>query len=102
MKKGIVGIFVCMLLVGTVALPVTGSIYINNGINGDKNIITQDNNIEDFDLAFAHEAVARASALAGNKKDYEKHFKLANEAGEKIKEKGDREYFFEDLNAGEW
>ena len=64
--------------------------------------ITQDNNIGDFDLAFAHEALARASALAGNKKDYEKHLKLANEAGEKIKDKGDREYFFEDLNAGKW
>jgi len=64
--------------------------------------ITQDNNIEDFDLAFAHEALARASALAGNKKDYEKHQKLANEAGEKIKDKGDRDYFFEDFKAGKW
>jgi hypothetical protein len=64
--------------------------------------ITLDNNIEDFDLAFAHEALARASALAGNKKDYEHHLKLAKEAGEKIKDKGDKEYFFEDLNAGEW
>ena len=64
--------------------------------------ITQDNDIGDFDLAFAHEALARASALAGNKEDYEKNLKLAKEAGEKIKDKGDREYFFEDLNAGEW
>lgn len=64
--------------------------------------ITQDNSIGDFDLAFAHEALARASALAGNKEDYEKHLKLAKEAGEKIKDKGDREYFFEDLNAGKW
>ncbi len=55
-----------------------------------------------FDLAFAHEALARASALAGNKKGYEKHLKLANEAGEKIKDKGDRDYFFEDLKAGKW
>jgi len=64
--------------------------------------ITRDNNIEDFDLAFAHEALARASVLAGNKKDYEKHLKLANEVGEKIKDKGDRDYFFEDLKAGKW
>jgi len=64
--------------------------------------ITQDNNIGDFDLAFAHEALARASALAGNKEDYEKNLKLAEEAGEKIKDKGDRDYFFEDLNAGKW
>lgn len=64
--------------------------------------ITQENKIGDFDLAFAHEAVARASALAGNKEDYETHLKLAKEAGEKIKDKGDREYFFEDLKAGNW
>ena len=64
--------------------------------------ITLDNNIEDFDFAFAHEAFARASALAGNKKDYETHLKLANEAGEKIKDKGDQDYFFEDLKAGKW
>ena len=64
--------------------------------------LTNDNNIGDFDFAFAHEAVARASALAGNKKDYEDHLKLAKEAGEKIKDDGDREYFFDDLNAGKW
>ena len=64
--------------------------------------LTNDNNIGDFDLAFAHETVARASALAGNKKDYEAHLKLAKEAGAKIKDEGDREYFFDDLNAGKW
>ncbi len=64
--------------------------------------LTNDNNIGDFDFAFAHEAVARASALAGNKKDYETHLKIAKEAGEKIKDEGDREYFFDDLNAGKW
>ena len=64
--------------------------------------LTNDNNIGDFDFAFAHEAVARASALAGNKKDYEVHLKIAKEAGEKIKDDGDREYFFDDLNAGKW
>ena len=38
--------------------------------------LTRDTKIGDFDLAFAHEAVARASALPGNKEDYETHFKL--------------------------
>jgi len=28
--------------------------------------------------------------------------KLAKQAGEQIKDKGDRDYFFEDLNAGKW
>jgi hypothetical protein len=64
--------------------------------------LTRDNDIGDFDLGFAYEAIARASALAGNKKDKEKYLKLAKEAGEKIKDKGDRDYFFEDLNGGKW
>ena len=49
--------------------------------------LTEENNIGDFDLAFAYEAMARASALSKNKKQFEKYFKLAKEAGEKIKKK---------------
>ncbi|MFX1239572.1 MAG: hypothetical protein ACFFA0_11035 [Promethearchaeota archaeon] len=64
--------------------------------------LTEKNDIKDFDLAFAYEAMARASALLKNKKDYEKYFKLAKEAGEKIKKKDDKDYFFEDLNGGPW
>ncbi|MFX1501106.1 MAG: hypothetical protein ACFFDH_09115 [Promethearchaeota archaeon] len=64
--------------------------------------ITEENKIEDFDLAFAYEAIARASALAGNKKDYEKFFKLAEESGNRIKKKEDKAYFFEELNGGIW
>ena len=64
--------------------------------------LTQDNNIGDFDLGFAYEAMARASALAGNTEDKDKYLKLAKEAGEKIKDKGDKDYFFEDLNGGKW
>jgi hypothetical protein len=64
--------------------------------------ITKDNNIGDFDLGFAYEAIARASALAGNKDDYEKYYKLAVEAGNKIEKKEDRDYFLEELNGGNW
>ncbi|MFX1453275.1 MAG: hypothetical protein ACFFCM_20745 [Promethearchaeota archaeon] len=64
--------------------------------------LTEENDIGDFDLAFAYEAMARASALSKNKKEFEKYFKLAKEAGEKIKKKGDKDYFFEDLNGGPW
>ena len=64
--------------------------------------ITEDNNIKDFDLAFAYEAMARASALAGNKIDLKKYYELAKHAGEKIKKKEDKNYFFEDFNAGDW
>ncbi|MHA2288934.1 MAG: hypothetical protein ACXABG_09105 [Promethearchaeota archaeon] len=64
--------------------------------------LTQDNDIGDFDLGFAYEAMARASALAGNKKEKDKYLKLAKEAGEKIKDKGDKDYFLGDLNGGKW
>jgi hypothetical protein len=59
--------------------------------------ICQQNNISDFDIAFAYEAMARANAVAGNKTECEKYIKLAKEAGEQIKEKGDRDVFFSDL-----
>ncbi|UCC18363.1 MAG: hypothetical protein JSV62_09625 [Promethearchaeota archaeon] len=64
--------------------------------------LTEENDIGDFDLAFAYEAMARAFALLKNKKEFEKYLKLANEAGEEIKNKGDKEYFFEELNSGPW
>lgn len=64
--------------------------------------LTQEHDFKDFDLAFAYESMARASAATGNGADFEKYYKLAQEAGEAIKEKGDRDYFFKDLNAGNW
>jgi len=64
--------------------------------------ICQQNNIGDFDIAFAHEAVARANAASGSASEFEKHYRLAKEAGEKIKGKEDREYFFSDLESGSW
>ncbi len=44
-----------------------------------------------FDIAFAHEAMARAAAVAGKSTDCEKYIKLAKDAGEKIKSREDRE-----------
>ncbi|MFX1497242.1 MAG: hypothetical protein ACFFBH_06930 [Promethearchaeota archaeon] len=64
--------------------------------------LTEENNINDFDLAFAYEAMARASALMQNKKEFEKFNKLALKAGEEIKKKEDKKYFFEDFNGGSW
>ncbi len=64
--------------------------------------ICTENNIGDFDIAFAHEAVARASACAGNKSDFEKHFQLAEEAGEKIKRNDEKKHFFTELESGNW
>ncbi len=64
--------------------------------------ICQQNDIRDFDIAFAHEAVARANAASGNKSEFEKHHQLAKEAGERIKGKEDKKYFFSDLESGPW
>ena len=60
--------------------------------------ITLDNGLQDFDLAFAYEAMARAHHLAGNPAETENYLSLANEAGQAIKEKADREYFVTELS----
>jgi len=64
--------------------------------------LTDEHDFKDFDLAYAHEGMARAYAAAGEKLEYEKYSKLAKEAGEKIKNKKDKELFFSDLESGPW
>lgn len=64
--------------------------------------ICTENNIGDFDIAFAYEAMARANASLGKKSEYEKYIQLAKEAGEKIKGKEDKDIFFSDLESGPW
>lgn len=59
--------------------------------------VCQSNSIKDFDIAFAYEAMARAHAVAGQRSDCEKYLSLAREAGEQIKEKEDKDYFFSEL-----
>ena len=59
--------------------------------------ICEENDIGDWDIAFAYEALARAHAVAGNTSEADKFIQLGKEAGEKIKEKGDRDYFFDTL-----
>ena len=54
--------------------------------------------IGDFDLAFAYEALARAYAVARNHSLAQENIKLAQEAGQQIKEADDRQYFFDELN----
>lgn len=58
--------------------------------------------IGDWDIAFAHEAVARASAASGDAASFQEHFRAALELGALISDKGDRDYFFKDLRAGNW
>jgi hypothetical protein len=49
--------------------------------------------VEDWDLAFAHEALARAHKLAGNVAEYGQHKARARELGHAIADPEDREHF---------
>jgi len=60
--------------------------------------ITTENDIVDFDLAFANEAMARAYAASQNKDEYNYWYKLAKEAGEKISDTQDKEIFQQTLS----
>jgi hypothetical protein len=53
--------------------------------------------IGDFDLAFAYEALARASAVAGDVQEARRHLASAREARSGISEEDDRELFDADL-----
>jgi len=59
--------------------------------------IFKEDNIRDWDIAFAYEAMARACAVAGQKAECKNYLELANKAAEQIKEKGDRDYLLSEL-----
>lgn len=56
-----------------------------------------ENQIGDFDLAFAYEALARASAVAGNAQERDRFLKLGHQAAEDIQEEEDRQLVLSDL-----
>lgn len=58
--------------------------------------------MQDFDLAYGFEAVARAQALAGAADLAAASKAKARELGEKIADKESREWFEADFNGGEW
>ena len=58
--------------------------------------------IGDFDLAYAYEAMARAQACAGQRTEAQHFYQLAVEAGNKINDADDRAQFRRDLAAGPW
>ena len=58
--------------------------------------LCEEHGIGDWDLAYAHEALARAHRLAGNADDAARHKRLAREAGDAIADPDDREHFDED------
>jgi len=59
--------------------------------------ICQANDIKGFDIAFAYEAMARSHAIAGDDGNAQKYIALAKESGNAIEDKGDRDYFFSQL-----
>ncbi|MDQ3066270.1 MAG: hypothetical protein M3R12_03820, partial [Actinomycetota bacterium] len=52
--------------------------------------------VEDWDLAFAHEALARAHTVTGNSDEAERHKRLARAAGDAIAGAENREHFEND------
>ena len=60
--------------------------------------ITIENDLQDFDLAFAYEAMARACDLEGDEVETAKYVELAKEAATKIKDPEDRKYFLSQLD----
>ena len=58
--------------------------------------------MQDFDLAFAQEALARACALKGDQGKAQEYLKVAKKLGQAIQNKEDQEIFTGDLNSGEW
>jgi hypothetical protein len=59
--------------------------------------ICKQQDIEDFDIAFAYEALARAYAIAGQRARCEENMEQARKAGEQIKKADDKKYFFSEL-----
>jgi tetratricopeptide (TPR) repeat protein len=58
--------------------------------------------MEDFDIAYAYEGIARANALAGNGEAAKKYLELAKAAGEAIVDAENKEWFIGDLDGGDW
>ena len=54
-------------------------------------------NMEDWDLPFAYEALARAHGIAGNNGEWRRYAELARASGESISDSDDREHFAADL-----
>lgn len=61
--------------------------------------ITEDNNLKDFDLAYAYEAMARAYSISDNKHESKEWYNKAKISGDLIEGEKDKEYFLLDLNS---
>lgn len=59
--------------------------------------LTLENDLKDFDLAFAYESRARAAMINKDKVEAAKYLTLAQDAGELIANPDDKDYFFSEL-----
>lgn len=59
--------------------------------------ICKDNNIGDFDIAFAYEAMARAYFVTGNEEKYSEYLSKAKKAAEEIEDQGNKDYVLGEL-----
>ena len=58
--------------------------------------------MQDFDLAFAYEGLARAYAMNEKHAAAREYYELAQEAGSRIKDAEDKEIFDADFSGGNW
>jgi hypothetical protein len=58
--------------------------------------------LQDFDLAYAEEVIARAAALSGDAETALRHRQLAEVRGAHIADEEDRTIFLGDLQRGPW
>ncbi len=58
--------------------------------------------MQDFDTAYAFEAMARAKALQGEIEEAKSFYEKAREAGEAIRDEEDRSIFMGDFESGDW
>ena len=58
--------------------------------------------MEDFDRAYALEAVARANAVAGHDEEALEYVRLAEKAGAAIEDEENRKMFTGDFDSGDW
>lgn len=58
--------------------------------------------MEDFDIAFANEALARANALQGNPTEARRYHAEASRLGQQISDPEDQQIFLNDLHSGDW
>jgi hypothetical protein len=58
--------------------------------------------MQDFDVAYAFEGIARAQAMLGDEKIAREFYDLAGQAGGAIADQEDRSIFMSDFNSGDW